>query len=135
MEQQHTSGPWEIGRPLTVVIGSLTAVFDSIETPACAGGGVALVHIKHENYGANARLISAAPDLLAALKECLAARTEDEVDSAVKHASEAIEKATGFPDRNWVAPEGQVAPAHESAPTRAHGSSASGVTAQLPPNT
>jgi hypothetical protein len=63
MKAQHTPGPWE------------TAVNDEGQWDVCdAGGGDLLADLSDcpENAEANARLIAAAPELLAALKAILA---------------------------------------------------------------
>jgi hypothetical protein len=64
----HTPGPWHIGRRLraTVEGAEYATLFDSIEIPAVAGGGIALVPAHH---GADSLLIAAAPDLLEALRD------------------------------------------------------------------
>lgn len=87
---------WEIGAPVVATIGGLSAAFDSIEAPGfIAGGGIALVHIKHENYGRNARLIVAAPRLRDALQMCLSARTAEEVDAAVIESEQVLASIAG----------------------------------------
>ena len=59
--QKHTDGPWHITKDKTAhQFVTLTKVRDSHE------GVIAVMHV---NEDANARLISAAPDLLAALKQ------------------------------------------------------------------
>jgi len=87
---------WEIGAPVVATIGGLSAAFDCIEAPGfIAGGGIALVHMKHENYGRHARLIAAAPRLRDALKLCLSARTPEEVDAAVIESEQVLSTLTG----------------------------------------
>lgn len=82
---KHTPGPWETRA------GGRDAVFTA------AGSRIALVMPRFEDEHresaedfANARLIAAAPDLLAALEELMYARTE----KAEAMANAAIAKAT-----------------------------------------
>ena len=61
----HTPGPWETS--------SCTSVFsDLTDWDVCMpGGGDMICDLRHtDNAEANANLIAAAPDLLAALREC-----------------------------------------------------------------
>ena len=75
MTAQHTSGPWRLGKDemgeLHTVWGAqagvaITSVFDNVFGPDCPPQAEAT---------ANARLIAAAPDLLAALREMVYAAT------------------------------------------------------------
>lgn len=63
---EHTPGPWYVVPTLT---GALSINKDKKVPIATVGG--ASWHLGAEMCEANARLIAAAPDLLAALKECL----------------------------------------------------------------
>ena len=82
----HTPGPWE------------TSVNDEGQWDVCAEGGgdmVADLADCPESAEANARLIAAAPDLLAALKAVLATMATDHV--AYFQTQRAIAKAEGKP--------------------------------------
>lgn len=83
---EHTPGPW------------------LAETPSCKGSWVKGSGGKwtalacgesDENAGANARLIAAAPDMLAALKAFLAAADFEDGEGAKALAADAIAKAEG----------------------------------------
>lgn len=72
--QRHTQGEWFVStRHIPVTLNDYpdqTPQFDSVEVAGLsAGGGIALVHCKPGHGNPNARLIAAAPDLLAALKD------------------------------------------------------------------
>jgi hypothetical protein len=75
----HTPGPWHIGRRLRATIEGEehATLFDSIEVPAVAGGGIALVPAHHE---ADSLLIAAGPDLLEAARAALSRFNEDRCD-------------------------------------------------------
>jgi hypothetical protein len=64
----HTPSPWHIGRRLRATIEGeeYATLFESVEIPAVAGGGIALVPAHHK---ADSLLIAAAPDLLEALTD------------------------------------------------------------------
>ena len=75
MKTSHTPGPWQVGQSIDAILptknGEMRACFTVTEVPNyVAGGGVAMTHIKMDadESNANARLIAAAPDLLAALE-------------------------------------------------------------------
>ena len=87
MTQKHTPGPWKVGQDSTAIEASGAIVARTFHwvneyTPI------------HEGY-ANARLIAAAPDLLAALQDLLSA-TEETYDNRHERqaALDAIAKAT-----------------------------------------
>lgn len=93
---KHTPGPWEIdedggiyARSQTIVIGQ---VYDSSDYP-CLDGNEAEVDAEAAD---NAKLIAAAPELLAALGEVLPLikYTDDAGWDKVKRARIAYEKAT-----------------------------------------
>lgn len=112
---KHTPGPWKIEAnvPKELAAGNYEAHFikadNEVERPVCSlwvGGGT---HGK-EIQQATARLIAAAPDLLEAVRDCLACLDNleavqmwnkiggDHIDEAVNcqgKAREAIAKATG----------------------------------------
>ena len=80
---QHTPGPWAVAGPTKYL--NQTQIEPSI---GCVyGAGAELV--------ANAALIAAAPDLLAALRRMLESVTGVDQVSAVNEARAAFEKATG----------------------------------------
>lgn len=89
MTTQHTPGPWNVGQDSTAIEASGAIIARTFHwanqyTPI------------HESY-ANAKLIAAAPDLLAALEECLQ-RLDSHDDQSVPEclvALAAIKKATG----------------------------------------
>ena len=87
-EHEHTPGPWE-------------AVGSAVKIPNPAGRTSGWIEsIGHcessmEERRANARLIAAAPDLLAALRGCLATMNAHEPGRALTAALNAIAKATG----------------------------------------
>lgn len=92
MSTPHTHGPWEA---VSDNIGNVTVygLTSGANIDVCAMGG-------NTNDGANARLIAAAPDLLAALQTMcnefadLPGMVHDE-RAAVETARRAIAKATG----------------------------------------
>lgn len=82
----HTPGPWEVA---SAFIGPLHIRNQD---------GATLAHVGHEDFdtcAANARLIAAAPDLLAALQMMLDQHGGLEVSPTAKAARAAIAKATG----------------------------------------
>ena len=87
---KHTPGPWKADEGMIVVAGHCVATYHSRD--ACG-----------EETEANARLIAAAPDLLAVVR--MVVRSRDDADAAGDHYAElpthvtdaaraAIEKAT-----------------------------------------
>ena len=94
----HTPGPWYIHPELqgAHIDASVYRTFYSVEIPACAGGGIALVDSK---IPANARLIKTAPDLLAHLTMLVdgiaAGRAIPPDGAAVNAAREVIAEAMG----------------------------------------
>jgi len=104
MSAQHTPGPWFVQRHQESSTRAITT------TPGSAKGDIANVWagLGSKDVEADARLIAAAPDLLAALieaKEQYAALLADSLQKSHKHlveqspvlvaASAAIAKATG----------------------------------------
>jgi hypothetical protein len=63
MTTQHTPGPWRVGDAAHTIFGPKQADGSLAVTIASVAGNARV-----EDYRANARLIAAAPDLLAALK-------------------------------------------------------------------
>jgi len=77
MNTKHTKGPWIVSsRYVPVTLNNnpdQRPQFDSVEVKGRdSGGGIALVHRKPGHGNPNARLIAAAPDLLAALEKIVA---------------------------------------------------------------
>jgi len=96
----HTPGPWTIG-----VADSGEASIDALAGPI-RWYGLAEVIVRYDGRDldstgeANARLIAAAPDLLAALKVCAAVCAGEVMNKngligALEQARAAIQKATG----------------------------------------
>lgn len=87
-DSKHTPGPWEIaefGRNHTILIYGP----DEILVADCGG----ILRRSHEEMESNARLIAAAPDLLAALEDVVRVADRDTVIFDVARA--AIAKAKG----------------------------------------
>lgn len=111
---KHTAGPWTVGNPEGrlhyIMVGGHTVI---ATLPDYQGSSSAYVISDREEREANARLISAAPELLAALADvdlrCAQARLASgigkkkdrtdfllgELERIAKHARAAIEKAKG----------------------------------------
>ncbi len=103
MNQQHTPGPWRVSESDTVVGPSGNVVAE------CCGYSVQATDAAQRKQGgreANARLIAAAPDLLAALRSlfenCAMIHSQwgdndnkKEADAAIASARAAIAKAEG----------------------------------------
>ena len=92
-ETQHTPGPWETSRDAVPAGHVQITVYEFV-----SGDRVATV-FQNE---ANARLIAAAPDLLAALEAMLAAyafnatlQKREDLHSAVRDSLDALAKARG----------------------------------------
>jgi len=91
MTAKHTPGPWTTGRAInTVDIGKFSFI-----CPFGANSADQVAEIK-----ANARLISASPDLLAALEACVKQcadyeRMTEDCAAAFRNARSAIAKAKG----------------------------------------
>lgn len=96
----HTPGPWAIGlAPGPWAIGIETDLPDSAQIIDADGWHLATVTL--DPVDANARLIAAAPDLLAALEAALIALetpddlTDEERGWVIEDAADAIRKAIG----------------------------------------
>lgn len=87
---RHTPGPWRLGRAM----GMEHVVMDENDSPVCE---MLSPYRGREDYrDANARLIAAAPDLLAALMYMLAnAEADGWSDMMLADTRAAISKATG----------------------------------------
>lgn len=101
----HTAGPWHMGAG-----NGAGGVFPEYGRTRLENGGTALYPIAQVNRGwndaeddANARLIAAAPDLLAALQALVGEADLGELDhdddtrELLDNARAAIERATGVP--------------------------------------
>jgi hypothetical protein len=95
-DSKHTPGPWEIDDEAPGYINAagipIAQVFDNPDT--------GMEPLDEEPSTFNARLITAAPDLLEALKKCAAVCSGDTMNKralidALKAAKEAIQKAEG----------------------------------------
>ena len=100
MSAQHTPGPWKFGKELGARNGVWLVSFDA----GSKGRGIAIAETRTGpgSEEANARLIAAAPELLAALETAymaligyLPAHRNDVTDAAIGAARAAITKATG----------------------------------------
>ena len=85
MDAKYTPGPWNIGHSTVVLMVSR-----------------GVIGISHDEEFANARLIAAAPDLLEALKDCVAVMDRElaglkVIQPELSAARAAIAKATGEP--------------------------------------
>lgn len=99
MKTNHTPGPWTVN-PYSFIHAGKTLIACPA-TPEEAQAGLC-AHPESEEAKANARLIAAAPDLLAACKSALAALTQNktypaDIKLAVGNLSLAIDKATMEP--------------------------------------
>lgn len=86
----HTPGPWEISKLATPDYAPEFAIY--------AGPGPKVAIVTHGNSEANAKLIAAAPDLLAALQDLMTPAIERNPNlwhEARTKARAAIAKATG----------------------------------------
>ena len=96
MSTKHTPGPWEL-----VSRGWNGQFIYGIDERAKGRRFIAEVDLNYDGAEANARLIAAAPELLAALRLMLAGTQEDcgkicmPSENAVRSAFAAIAKATG----------------------------------------
>ena len=95
----HTPGPWQGGLQISSSKGSNIIAHIQTRTKKLSGYSNAN-GVYHYEALANARLIAAAPELLAALVFCLSFLTanddgEDDVVERIKAAKSAILKATG----------------------------------------
>lgn len=82
---QHTPGPWDVS-------------FGRNDAAIHAGGTIAMIEDVMTGWRANARLIAAAPELLAALGDIVAssdANCGDSLANAIRTAKDAIAKAKG----------------------------------------
>ena len=100
MEAKHTPGPWKI----EVELGSRHYEFLIAKDAGDRGRGIAIAETRAGSGSErdNARLIAAAPELLAALETAymaligyLPAHRNDVTDAAIGAARAAITKATG----------------------------------------
>ena len=85
MGGQHTPGPWDVS-------------FGRNDAAIHAGGTIAMIDDVMTGWRANARLIAAAPELLAALGDIVAssdANCGDSLANAIRTAKDAIAKAKG----------------------------------------
>ena len=81
----HTPGPWTVSEDQAPNMGACIDAVNGVLIAEASGDN-------EENQAANARIISAAPDLLAALESLTHPRADD---SDIDMAREAIAKARG----------------------------------------
>jgi len=85
MKTTHTPGPWNVTRYGLQVYDKGANLIAKVETLACIGGtDDAAAQRASDQEQANARLIAAAPDLLAALEELLACPQPGRVQSPLE---------------------------------------------------
>lgn len=91
----HTPGPWEVKRESGLRQRIQACSDKGTLAYMTARPGAHLGNFSHDQIAANARLIAAAPDLLAALKELLAWHKEEYQSNPVidARARDAIAKA------------------------------------------
>lgn len=100
MSEFFTPGPWSLLGRLTVVagqpgVGVLVTIADTRQLPCIGGHDDMAAQRACDQEQANAKLIAAAPDLLAALQAYIGSRGYGETDSPVEQqARAAISKAT-----------------------------------------
>ena len=89
----HTPGPWKFGKELTARSGEWLVSFDA----GSKGRGIAIAETRagSGNEEANARLIAAAPELLAACRLVEQAQRDGDYMTAFRAVSAAIAKAKG----------------------------------------
>ena len=85
-DTQHTPGPWVVYRGVQHQ-GEFIIHKDATD--------IAVTRFANGDCNANARLIAAAPELLAALEACLAVPNKNRPDYIWDNARAAIAKATG----------------------------------------
>jgi len=83
-DNQHTPGPWSYSEGTRTIRGPQNHWLASMDS---WDGAI--------DHAANARLIAAAPDLLAALQDCVAVPNKNRPDEVWQRARAAIAKATG----------------------------------------
>ena len=92
----HTPGPWvAVYHPDKALGSDVSTLQHGIKIAECGIPGKGRYPRKPEEIIANARLIAAAPELLAALKRIVRERAHGVTDAAWDDADEAIARATG----------------------------------------
>jgi hypothetical protein len=106
MEIKHTPGPWQVIEGANVYTAHGADSGDGIKADADDGWLIAdcgsgltyvdgeLISLGYELAKANAKLISAAPDLLAALAKCLSLKGTLEQHGLFEEVEAALTKAT-----------------------------------------
>ncbi len=105
MNAKHTPGPWNIGSsdlPVSRMSIHCKGHKDSCHSTVALMVSRGVIGISHDEEFANARLIAAAPDLLEALKDCVAVMDRElaglkVIQPELSAARAAIAKATGEP--------------------------------------
>lgn len=107
-EAKHTKGPWHVGDVQIVEVDTEEARTDPNNSYVHDAGQLE-IEIHGDNAQADARLVAAAPDMLAVLTELIdmllptqaaQARLSQGVQSAVIRARTTIAKATGGPSES-----------------------------------
>lgn len=88
----HTPGPWRVGQMADSVVAEDGTNLARSIGPYSRGGGA-----PHDERAANAKLIAAAPDLLAACRAAVASGGLEgaNLTNALSRCRAAVEKATG----------------------------------------
>ena len=105
MDAKYTPGPWNIGSsdlPVSRMSIHCKGHKDSCHSTVALMVSRGVIGISHDEEFANARLIAAAPDLLEALKDCVAVMDRElaglkAIQPELSSARAAIAKATGEP--------------------------------------
>lgn len=97
MNAKHTPGPWKVGKGINATVitsDEKTCIAGMIDARRDTLGGASLADIE-----ANARLIAAAPELLAACQYVvefdLLSLSSEQMHTLAKRCRDAINKATG----------------------------------------
>jgi len=105
MDVKYTPGPWNIGSsdlPVSRMSIHCKGHKDSCHSTVALMVSRGVIGISHDEEFANARLIAAAPELLEALKDCVAVMDRElaglkVIQPELSAARAAIAKATGEP--------------------------------------
>lgn len=95
MDTKHTPGPWRINAVMREYGNKLEIAHEEISVTSVTVAGKGNKTSITPEQEANARLIAAAPDLLAALEAMVSAKGFDQEAAALIKASEALAKAKG----------------------------------------
>ena len=88
--KRHTPGPWSVGKSGTMIVAPPTRDFPHGQVVASVSPGPG------KNTIANAKLIAAAPDMLAALRRiCSEVETPEDLLNAIRDAENLLRKTEG----------------------------------------